>query len=114
MRDDRERLLDIQDAIEQVEKYDEAARRNLEQNELVQVWMLHYLRIIGEAARALSKEFRSQHPEVPWSKIVGMRHVLVHNYFEVDVEVVKSVLADDIPDLKQKITGILDEMPDRS
>jgi len=114
MRSDRERLLDIQDAIKQIEKYDENARQRIEQDELIQVWMLYYLRIIGEAVRALSNEFRAQHQEVPWSDIIGMRHVLVHNYFEIDVDVVKRVLEKDLPDLKHKITAILDEMPDES
>ena len=112
MRSDRERLLDVQDAIEQIEKYDKAAQQRIEQDELIQVWMLHYLRIIGEAVRALSNEFRAQHPQVPWGDIVGMRHVLVHNYFEIDVDVVKGVLEKDLPDLKQKVTAILDEMPE--
>jgi len=66
MRCDRERLLDIQDAIAQIRKYADRVREGIEQDELVQVWVLHHLRIIGEAARALSQDFKQQHPDVPW------------------------------------------------
>lgn len=41
-----------------------------------------------------------------------MRHILVHNYFEIDVDVVESVLEKDLPDLKRKVTAILREMPE--
>jgi len=114
MRCDRERLLDIQDAIAQIRKYADRVREGIEQDELVQVWVLHHLRIIGEAARALSQDFKQQHPDVPWKDIVGMRHVLVHDYFEIDVDVVAKVVEDDLPRLKQQVAGILEEMPDET
>ena len=54
MRSDRERLLDIQEAIERIEKYATRGREAFERDELIQTWILHHLQIIGEAARALS------------------------------------------------------------
>lgn len=56
MRDDRERLLDIQEAIERIEKYAVRGREAFERDELIQTWVLHHLQIIGEAVRALSPE----------------------------------------------------------
>ncbi|MBL1128835.1 MAG: DUF86 domain-containing protein [Chloroflexi bacterium] len=44
--------------------------------------------MIGEAVRALPDEFRQAHPELPWKQIVGMRHILVHNYFGTDTTIV--------------------------
>ena len=64
MRDDRERLKDILDAIEQIEKYAAKGRAVFEQDELVQIWFLQHLQIIGEASRALSAHIRETHPEV--------------------------------------------------
>ncbi len=112
MRRDRERLLDIQDAIAQIQKYADRIREGLQQDELVQVWVLHHLRILGEAARTLSEEVKRRHPDVPWKDIVGMRHVLVHGYFEIDVDVVAKVIEDDLPRLKQHVADILRNMPD--
>ena len=109
MRDDRERLLDIQEAIERIEKYTVRGREAFERDELIQTWVLHHLQIIGEAVRALSTELTQKHSEVAWSKIVGMRNILVHNYFSIDAGIVWAVLENDLPVLKQQITELLDE-----
>ncbi len=58
MRDDRVRLEDILDAREQIEKYSQRGRRAFVEEELVRVWILHHLEIIGEACRGLSEDFR--------------------------------------------------------
>jgi len=110
MRDDRERLLDILEAIERIEKYAAQGQETFERNELVQTWIVHHLQIIGEASRTLSADLKDQHPEVPWSKIIGMRNILVHDYFGIDVDVVWSVVERDLPDLKRQIEARLQEL----
>ena len=107
MRDERERLLDIQEAIERIERYAARGREAFEQDELIQIWVLYHLQIIGEAARTLSPEFTAQHPQTPWPRIVGMRNILVHNYFGVDVSIVWSVVERELPLLKQQVASIL-------
>ena len=67
MRDDRERLLDIQDAIERIEKYAVRGKDAFENDELIQNWIIHHLQIIGEAATSLSANFCVQYPDIPWS-----------------------------------------------
>ncbi len=107
MRRDRERLLDIQEAIQRIERYAEQGRGAFDRSELVQNWFLRHLQIIGEAARALSSDLRDGHPEVPWSKILGMRNILVHDYFAIDKDIVWSVVEQDLPGLKRQIEAIL-------
>jgi len=107
MRDDRRRLLDIAEAIERIEKYASEGREAFEDDELIQNWILHHLQVIGEAARAISDELKNEHDEMPWQQIVGMRHILVHRYFEVDTDLIWSVVEDDVPALKQQIELIL-------
>lgn len=109
MRDDRERLRDIQEAIERIEKHAASGRGEFERNELVQVWVIHHLQIIGEAVRSLSEGFRRRHSEVPWPQVVGMRHILVHRYFGIDTDAVWSVVERDLPQLKAKVRSILEE-----
>jgi len=109
MRDDRERLLDILEAIERIEKYTAAGQATFEQDELVQIWVVHHLQIIGEASRALSSAFRDQHPEIPLAQIIGMRNILVHHYFGIDVVAVWSAVERDLPNLKRTIMAILAE-----
>ncbi len=111
MRDDRERLADIIDAIERIEKYAVRGRRALQTDELIQTWVVHHLMIIGEACRALSADFRSQHPSEVWALAAGLRNVLVHEYFGIDLDVVWNVLQRDLPDLKQRVQDILAQHP---
>jgi uncharacterized protein with HEPN domain len=107
MRDDRERLLDIQEAIERIEKYAARGRETFERDELIQTWVLHNLQILGEAARAISAAFKQQHPEVSWHQIAGMRNILVHDYFGIDVSIVWAVVERELPVLKQQLLAML-------
>jgi uncharacterized protein with HEPN domain len=73
MRDDRERLLDILEAIERIDKYASKGQPAFEDDELIQTWVIHHLELIGEATRALSPELKQSHTEAPWVQIAGMR-----------------------------------------
>lgn len=61
------------------------------------------LEIIGEAAGKLSKNFKSEHPEIPWADIVGMRNRLIHEYFGIDVKLVWQTSQKNVPELKEKL-----------
>jgi uncharacterized protein with HEPN domain len=107
MRRERERLLDILEAIERIEKYAEEGKQKFESDELIQTWIVHHITIIGEACRALPDDFQATHTNVPWTDIVGMRNILVHHYFGIDTEAVWSVVEKDLPELKLNIQVIL-------
>ena len=107
MRPDRERLLDVTEAISRIERYAARGREAFEQDELIQTWIVHHVQVIGEACRGLSDPFKAEHPEVPWSDIVGMRNILVHRYFGIDRDALWAVVQRDLPDLKEKIGAVL-------
>jgi uncharacterized protein with HEPN domain len=107
VRGDAERLRDIAEAIERIEKYAVQGREAFESDELIQTWYVHNIEIIGEAARALSPELRVRHPDVPWAAISAMRNVLVHEYFHIDLEEVWSAVERDLPQLKERVEEIL-------
>ncbi|MCK9377576.1 MAG: DUF86 domain-containing protein [Syntrophobacterales bacterium] len=107
MRDDREKLLDIFEAIEQIEKYAVQGREAFESNELIQIWHVRHLQVIGEAARTLSSTFKDRHPQISWTRIIGMRNILVHHYFEIDLPVVWEVVENELPPLKEQVEAIL-------
>ncbi|MBN1593672.1 MAG: DUF86 domain-containing protein [Candidatus Coatesbacteria bacterium] len=109
MISDFDRLRHILEAIERIEQYAIRGEEAFRENELIQNWMLRHLQIIGEAARALSTSFRDSHPEISWSGIIGMRHILVHDYFGIDLDIVWQAVNDRLPDLKRKISAILAE-----
>ena len=107
MRDDRERLRDIVEALDNIEKYTNRGKEVFEQDELIQVWIIHHLQIIGEASSTMSKNFIANHPEIPWQDMSDFRNVIVHEYFRVDPEIVWNVIIRELPNLKQKIIRII-------
>ena len=109
MRDDREWLLDILEAIERIERYSSKGRQAFEEDELIQSWILRQLQIIGEALRSISEDFKNDHREIPWKESIGMRNVLIHRYFELDSNIVWMAVIRDLPDLKEKVRSALEE-----
>lgn len=107
MRDDRERLQDVLEAIERIEKYAVRGRQALASDELLQTWVVHHLMIIGEACRALSMDFRTKHPAEVWALAAGLRNVIVHQYFGIDLTVVWNVIEHDLPALRKRVQEIL-------
>jgi uncharacterized protein with HEPN domain len=111
LRDSRERLRDIIDAISQIERYAVRGRAAFEQDELIQVWIFHHIQIIGEAASQLGREFHESHPHIPWPQIVAMRNLLVHEYFGVDLHEVWRTVEHDLPLLRSALQKLLHALP---
>jgi uncharacterized protein with HEPN domain len=110
MRTVVEYLQDILQAIQRIEKYSRKGREVFNTDELVQTWIIYHLQIIGEAARKLPVDFKEKYPEVPWAKIIGMRHILVHHYFGIDEDASWVAVEKHLPELKEQIEIILLEM----
>lgn len=111
MRRDEERLADILAAIDKIERFTREGRSAFDEDERTQVWVLYHIQLIGEAARALSEDLRSHHPEVPWTAIIGMRHILVHDYFGIDQNEVWAAVERDLPELRKQILDIQEAEP---
>ena len=110
MRDDRERLPDVLEAIERTEEYTAQGRETFDRDELVQTWAVHHLQVIGQRCRALSPRLKKEHRDIPWSKIRRRRNILLHEYFAVDLDKVWSAVERDLPDLKRKVEAIVQEL----
>ena len=74
-------------------------REEFDEDENLRLALAHLLQTIGEAARRVSRKFQEEHPEIPWGGIVGMRHKVVHDYMDVDEDVVWKTAVDEIPRL---------------
>lgn len=74
--------------------------------------VIRALEIIGEAAKNIPDEIRKQYPEIPWKDMAGMRDVLIHNYFGVDMEAVWLTVKEKIPEIKPLIEKMLKELRD--
>ena len=100
MKDVSAYLRHIAEAIEKVEKYTKGGRRKFVEDTMIQDSVIRNLEIIGEAAKNLPAELRKSYPKVPWRSNMGMRNVLVHEYFGVDLDIVWKVVTQRLPILK--------------
>lgn len=107
MRRDGQRVADIHAAMAGIAKYVARGREAFLADELIQTFIVHHLQVIGEAANRLSPAFQTAHPQLPWSSMAGMRHVLVHDYFKVDLDLVWDTASRDLPALEVKLRGLL-------
>lgn len=93
-------LIDIEKAAQRILRFASDIDRNelIANDEKISV-ILYQITIIGEATKRLSMQFRQQHPEIPWRNLAGMRDVIIHEYDQVDLDVVWDVIQREIPQL---------------
>jgi uncharacterized protein with HEPN domain len=111
MRSDRLRLEDMRDAIDEVARYLPADRTAFDRDPPVQSHIYRHVMIIGEAAWQLSQVLKDANPLVPWKKIAGMRHVMVHDYFKVDWDIVYETARTHVPSLRPYVEAMLKSLP---
>ena len=100
-------LRHILEAIQKIETYTAAGRQAFMEGSHWQDATIRQLEIIGEAAKQLSRELRAQFPDVPWRRLAGLRDVLIHEYFGVDLTAVCQLTQTEIPRLKERVGTIL-------
>lgn len=108
---DKQRLQHIAEAINEIETY--TAGKTLSdfvENSMMRFASVKQIEIIGEAANLLTPELRELHADVAWRQIIGLRHILVHEYFGIDAEVIWQIVENDIPVLKERIDEILNNV----
>jgi len=99
------------DAIDQIEEYTEGLEKvNFMNDRLVQDAVIRNFEIIGEATKNLSSSFRTKYSDMPWANMAGMRDKLIHHYMGVDLDIVWTTIVDVLPNIKNKITMILDDI----
>ncbi|HXF57803.1 MAG TPA: DUF86 domain-containing protein [Actinomycetota bacterium] len=98
------------EAIDRIQSRTRLDRGRFQDDELLQTYVVHHLEILGEAARAVSPALREHYPDLPWRDIVGMRNVLVHEYFGVDADRVWATVVRDLPMIRSRIEAILEDL----
>lgn len=107
MKDDRIYLLHIRDAIDRVLDYIAGGKAAFFGDRKTQDAVVRNLEVIGEAVKNLSENLRSEHPQIPWKRIAGMRDKMIHEYFGIDQDLVWEVVDRELKDLKGKVQTIL-------
>lgn len=105
MRDYKLYADDILEAIRKIERYTKGlSLPELKKKELVIDGVARNLEIIGEAAKNIPRLVKEKYPDIEWKKIAGLRDILAHEYFGVDLEVLWDIIKNKIPELKKKIS----------
>lgn len=111
MRPDKLLLQDVLESIAEVLDTTPSTQAQFDANKLIGSHVLRHIQIIGEACWRLFQTLKDQHPSIPWKQIAGMRHVLVHDYFEVNWKRVYETARDHVPVLKPQVEAILASLP---
>lgn len=104
-------ISDIINAITKIERYIE----NLDfdtftQKDMVIDAVVRNLEIIGEAAKNIPENVKEIYPNVPWKRMIGLRNIVIHGYFGVDLDNIWKIINENIPEVKPTIMKILDEL----
>lgn len=100
MRDDVALLIDIVEHAREIRSaLSSLSRQAFDANFMLRMGITHTLQVIGEAARLVPDAVRARYPQIPWNRVVGMRHLLVHEYFRVDFDLVWETACVSIPEL---------------
>ena len=87
-------------------KIEGLGRSEFDGDENLRIAVTHLLQVIGEAASRVSDEFCASHPDIPWRDIVGMRHKVVHDYLQVDEDVVWDTATEELGPLAEALERI--------
>jgi len=107
IKNDQVYLEHILEAINKIENFTRKITRfDFDGNVMIQDAVIRNIEIIGEATKKISKPFTQSHQEIPWSDMAGMRDKLIHDYLDVDIEVVWKTIEVDLPLLKKMISKL--------
>ena len=108
---DKVRLQHIVEAIDEIDAYiQDTSQEDFVKNSMMFNATLRQLEIIGEASNRLSNDVVNKTPDIPWARIIGLRNLVIHEYFGVDDFTIWNVIKINLPDLKRKILAFLNTL----
>ena len=105
---DKVRLQHALEAISKIQEYIEGETiESFAENTMVLDACLRQFQIVGEACNKVSKELQEENNSIPWRQIIGLRIIVVHQYFGVDEKVIWDIIQNDLPSLKDQIERLI-------
>jgi len=103
---DRKFIFFIEDLLESVDRIEDyipdQTKETFSEDKKTVDAVIRNLEIIGEACTHIPEDIRERYPEVPWTKVVGLRNVVIHHYFGVDVDTIWFIITRQLPELKKQ------------
>ncbi|HIH04510.1 MAG TPA: DUF86 domain-containing protein [Methanoregulaceae archaeon] len=112
MKDDRVYLAFILECIRDIREFVDGDLQRLDEKRMLYA-VERALQVMAESTQRLSPELRRAHPEVEWPAIAGLRNVLVHDYFGVDVERIREIVSEDLPVFERAVERIRAALEDQ-
>ncbi len=111
MKSDRAYLQHMLDMIDRIEMATAAGKAAFFESVVHQDAVLRNLHTLTETTQRLSADLKLSHAEIDWAALAAFRNVVVHDYLGIDIELVWAVVTQDVPDLRIKVTKLLDSVP---
>jgi uncharacterized protein with HEPN domain len=106
---DNERLLHMLEAIDNIYEFVNSKTFEVyKKDKILRFAIIKNLEIIGEAAYLLTKDFKNKHDSIEWGDIIGMRHILVHGYYQIKDEIIWATIETELEPLKAKLLKLLE------
>jgi len=109
-RDPKLYLDDMLTAINRIGAYiEDLTYKKFIQNDMVIDAVLRNLEVFGEAAKGIPDNIKENYPDIPWRRITGLRNIVIHEYFGVDLENIWKIITENIPEVKPSILKLSQE-----
>jgi uncharacterized protein with HEPN domain len=106
---DNERLLHMLEAIDNIFEFVNGKSFDAyKKDKILRFAIIKNLEIIGEAAYLLTKDFKNKHESIEWGDIIGMRHILVHGYYQIKDDIIWATIETELEPLKSKLQKLLE------
>jgi len=105
---DKERLYHMIEAIDNIFEFVDGKSFDVyKQDKILRFAVIKNLEIVGEAAYLLTKDFKAKHDTIEWVDMIGMRHILVHGYYQIRDEIIWATIETELKPLREKISNLL-------
>jgi uncharacterized protein with HEPN domain len=111
VKSDRIYLSHILECIRKIEEDTNGGRTAFNQSHLIQDAVIRNLQVIAESTKRLSDATKAKEPQVNWAGIAGLRNLLVHDYFSVDLGIVWKIVSENVPHLKNSAERLMESVP---